>query len=277
MIDPVVDSDIPDDFDLLGKYVSDLQTGINVDNSGKSVAGTLKYVTDYTGFSGDASEQSGNYLALHFDTNEPDTTITVELVGGVHGPVDLDSDRVCIFRITDASTQSIKVTTSKDDDIVTKIYDISNLVLTPAPEPPVVETGTLRVTSATDNDGTVSTILNVVLSSENDLSGVTTSVSDTETTIVTPTTTATGYKYECSYDVDVNTANYVQFANVPYGTTFEVRDGMTSIVSYENEFTFTGTSCSEIKEEDVIVGVQGTIREDTPDPTVTVTAIFNWE
>jgi len=106
-----VDADIAADFDLLGKYVSDLQEDIELGEFG--ISGTLKYVTGYTGWSGDVSEQSGNYLALHFEVEDvADAVITVQLSKGKHGAATLDSDGICIFRIEDAA-QEIIVTASK--------------------------------------------------------------------------------------------------------------------------------------------------------------------
>ena len=74
------------------------------------------------------SEQEGYYLALHIDVEDaPDATIEVELVGGTHGPVELDSDRVCVFRITDFATQSIRITATVDGQDTTKVYSLSGL------------------------------------------------------------------------------------------------------------------------------------------------------
>lgn len=107
-----------------------MQSGIGVGDN--DIAGTLKYVTGYTGFSGDVSEQSGNYIALHIDTDAEDSTITVEVIGGTHGPVTLDSDRTIIIRIKNKS-QKIKITATKEGyPDVTKIYSLGGLTLTPA-------------------------------------------------------------------------------------------------------------------------------------------------
>lgn len=84
--------------------MTDLQEDIEIGEDG--VTGTSKYVTGYTGFSGDVSEQSGNYLALHFDAPGA-SKITVEVINGHHGPSELDDDRICIFRIEDTEEQSI--------------------------------------------------------------------------------------------------------------------------------------------------------------------------
>lgn len=120
----LVDADIQASTDLFGKSAEDLQSGITITPTG--VYGTLNYVTDYTGFSGDVSEQEGNYLAIHFDTDEPVDSITVELLGGSLGhPVKLDSDGLIVIRITDKDTQKIRVVINKDG-----MQQVKNLSLT---------------------------------------------------------------------------------------------------------------------------------------------------
>lgn len=125
-----MDDTIPVGVSLLGKNLDDLQSGVGV--GGSDITGTLKYVTGYTGFSGDPAEQQGNYIALHIDTDAEDSTITVELIGGEHGPVTLDSDRTIIIRIKNKS-QKIKITASKDGyPTVEKTYTLAGLTLEPA-------------------------------------------------------------------------------------------------------------------------------------------------
>ena len=63
-----IDADIADSVDLLGKKASDLQEGVFIVDG--KVFGTLKYVTEYTGFSGRADEQEGYYLALHYECED---------------------------------------------------------------------------------------------------------------------------------------------------------------------------------------------------------------
>lgn len=124
----LVDTDIQASTDLFGKSVSDLQSDMVVSNTG--ISGTLNYVTGYTGFSGDVSEQSGNYLVLHIDTKEPVDSITVELLNGSLGhAVTLDSDRLIVIRITDKSTQKVKVVVNKDGMQQTKEYSLTGLTL----------------------------------------------------------------------------------------------------------------------------------------------------
>ena len=122
--DPITD----DLVDLFGKSASDLQENIVVGDD--AISGTLKYIEDYSSaFGGDLS--SGNYIALIFDT--PDVTgatITVEIVGGVSGPVTLDPDRMFVGRIADKSTQTIQVVASKEGyESVTKVYSLTGLTL----------------------------------------------------------------------------------------------------------------------------------------------------
>lgn len=122
-----VDANISATTDLLGKSVTNLQSGIVV--GADSISGTLKYVTDYTGFSGDASLQSGNYLALHYATDEDVDSIVVELVGGSSGPVTLDDDGLHVLRITDPASQSIRVTLVRGVETASKVYSLAGLIL----------------------------------------------------------------------------------------------------------------------------------------------------
>ena len=119
--------------DCYGKSAADLQSGITVNTD--SVAGTLLYVDGYTGFNGsEPSEQSGNFLALDFSANPTDSQVTVELVGGSKGPVQLTypGDMFCVFRITNKDTQSIKVTAVKDGQTTEKVYSLTQLTLEPS-------------------------------------------------------------------------------------------------------------------------------------------------
>ena len=94
------------------------------------ISGTLNYVTDYTGFSGNVAEQSGNYLVLKCTTGSLDDVITVELIGGTVGhPVTLDEDRNIVLRITNTETQSIEVVATDGESTVTKQYALTGLTL----------------------------------------------------------------------------------------------------------------------------------------------------
>ncbi len=112
--------------------MSELQNDVKVGSN--FINGNLAYVTDYTGFSGDISLQSGNYLALKFEATE-DATVTVQLIGATvnPNPVELDSDMNMVLRITDPATQKIKVVVSKDGyEDLTRTYRMNTLKLASA-------------------------------------------------------------------------------------------------------------------------------------------------
>ena len=115
---------VTDSTDLFGKTADDLQENIAIDDS-NAVTGTLKYVEDYSSAFG-AGEDSGNYIALKF-TSDEGATITAEVVNGVHGVVTLDEDGILVARIADKSTQSIRVVASKDGVSVTKTFTLTGL------------------------------------------------------------------------------------------------------------------------------------------------------
>lgn len=120
-----VAADVPAGTDLLGKSVTDLQSGVWVGPG--QITGTLKHVTGYTGFSGDPAEQSGNYLVTH-STSTDGATITAELLGGTTGPVTLDGDGILISRITPGA-YALKFTATKQDlPTNVKILDLSGLI-----------------------------------------------------------------------------------------------------------------------------------------------------
>ena len=115
------DTEIASDEDLFGKVVSDLQENIEISDG--EIRGTLKHVTGYTGFSSDESLQSGNYLAIHNETNN-DEPIFVELVGGISGPRQLDSDGIIVLRIANKE-QVVRVTSGN----AVKEYSLVNIIL----------------------------------------------------------------------------------------------------------------------------------------------------
>ena len=112
---------------LFGKTVNELQSDVVV--SDDEVTGTLKYVNGYVDFSSNVSEQSGNYLALKIEAEPAEAETVVELVGGTKGPVTLDDDMNIVLLIKNKDTQSIKVTTTHNEESVTKTYGLSGLTL----------------------------------------------------------------------------------------------------------------------------------------------------
>ena len=114
---------------LFGKTVNELQSDISIGDT--EITGTLHYVTGYTGFSSEPTEQEGNYLALKISGTPKGSTTTVEVLGGTKGPVTLDADMNIVLLIRNKDTQSIKVTTKNGKDVVSKTYSLTNLTLTP--------------------------------------------------------------------------------------------------------------------------------------------------
>ena len=113
---------------LFGKAVNELQSDMVVADDDE-VTGTLKYVNGYVDFSSNTSEQSGNYLALKIEAEPAEAETVVELVGGTKGPVALDDDMNIVLFIKNKDTQSIKVTTTHNEESITKIYGLSGLTL----------------------------------------------------------------------------------------------------------------------------------------------------
>lgn len=112
---------------LFGKAVNELQSDVVVADD--EVTGTLKYVNGYVDFSSNTSEQSGNYLALKIEAEPAEAETVVELVGGTKGPVALDDDMNIVLLIKNKDTQSIKVTTTHNEESITKTYGLSGLTL----------------------------------------------------------------------------------------------------------------------------------------------------
>lgn len=119
-----VDTNIGADVDLFGKYIADLQSDVVVGDD--AITGTLNWISDYTGFSGDVSLQSGNYIGIHCSVPDvDDVTITVT----VTNPSVLDADGIVVCRIADKDSQTITVVASKDGcESVTKTFALTGLV-----------------------------------------------------------------------------------------------------------------------------------------------------
>lgn len=118
-----VDTDIDALENLFGKTIDELQNDVEVGDD--EITGTLYYQDDYTGFSGDASLQTGNYLVLHASVPDvDDVTITVTLTNAVT----LDDDGIVVLRIADKSTQTVTVVASKTGyETVTKTFTLDEL------------------------------------------------------------------------------------------------------------------------------------------------------
>lgn len=116
--------------DLFGKNCTDLQEDIAVANG--AITGTLKYVTGYTGFSGKAKEQKGNFIAIKV-TNSSADEIYAGIAPSVSGKelVKLNDDGITVIQVNDHENQEIRVEVVKNG--VHDGFDLSlvDLVCTP--------------------------------------------------------------------------------------------------------------------------------------------------
>lgn len=109
------------------------------------VTGTSKYATGFTGFSGTAAEQEGNFLALNAGASEGST-----VTASGTNKTKVEGDLV-VTRITD-KTKPLTITATKDGQSTSAEFDLSGLTLDakPAPAPTL---GTLTITAAKLNGG----------------------------------------------------------------------------------------------------------------------------
>lgn len=126
-----VDTNIAADTDLLGKVIGDLQENVHIYKS--SIEGTLFYLDDYTGFSGDPKLQFGNYVALHATVpGVQGATIKAIRPGRT---VTLDSDGILILRVPDKYSTITFTAEKEGNETVKRTFDLSRLFLKTKPEP----------------------------------------------------------------------------------------------------------------------------------------------
>lgn len=128
-------TDITPATDLYGKYVTDLQSDVSL--VGSTIYGDVKYVTGYTGFSGDPDEQRGNFLAFSV-TAANGSTVKSRLIGGkntgwaTHGVVgDGGYDPIAVFQLGANKPyydQIIEVQATKDGVTTTRRFFLAQLV-----------------------------------------------------------------------------------------------------------------------------------------------------
>lgn len=116
---------------VLGKTVGDLQQNVVISDT--DISGTLHYVTDYTGFSSNPTDQQGNYLALKFEVDTPGTDVYVNLAGGTVGWVKLDEDLLHVLKIANKDSQTVQVYYQiGEEKSETKTYSLTGLTLEPS-------------------------------------------------------------------------------------------------------------------------------------------------
>ena len=125
-----VDADVPDTVDLWGKVASDLQSDVAI--RGTNIEGILNYIDNYSS-AFPAGLDSGNYICLHFEANDPEAEIEVTITN----PVILDEDGIFVGRIADKDSQTITVVVSKEGmTSVTKVFDLTGLEVEEENAPP---------------------------------------------------------------------------------------------------------------------------------------------
>ena len=126
---PILSVSAESDTPILGKNVSEFQSNIQIKDN--KVTGTLNYIEGFTEFNGsDPTEQEGNYLFLNFAGITADR-IESKLIGGKHNTyVDCTSDKWMLYLISETCT-AVEVKVTKGEMINTKVFDISDLTLTP--------------------------------------------------------------------------------------------------------------------------------------------------
>jgi hypothetical protein len=110
---------------VLGKLVADIQQNVFVNDN--SIQGTLKYVSNWTQYSADETENTGYFIVLKFDASEGSTT-TIQTIGGLNDEriVTLDSDMQAVIKFI-SNKQKLKITTTLGNDSLTKVLSFSGL------------------------------------------------------------------------------------------------------------------------------------------------------
>lgn len=112
-----------------GMDVSALQTGVQI--SGSKITGKLNYVKNFLQFSDDPTEQEGTFLALQVEAPEGVDRYH-ELIGAkvTQGERKFEAgDKLLVCRITDKTTQKIKLTAKRGSESKSTTYDLSGLEL----------------------------------------------------------------------------------------------------------------------------------------------------
>lgn len=111
---------------------SDLQEDVKISDT-DNISGTLLYKDDFNEFApGDEKLQHGNYLALKIENRGSSTktvTITAQVLGMNGGAAKtLDSNGICVVRISDEMKQRLKITMrDTDGNRASKIFGLSGL------------------------------------------------------------------------------------------------------------------------------------------------------
>ena len=109
-----------------GKQVSELQENIVINDN--SISGTLKNVASYPQFGDEEAYSSSHYLALSFESKNANVVKT-RITNGTSGWVDITEDMFCVYRIKDNAIQKIEIVATRDGEVVTKTFSLTELIL----------------------------------------------------------------------------------------------------------------------------------------------------
>lgn len=122
-----------DNFNMGEMKASDIQSKVAVSTTG-NISGVLKYVDEWTEYSGNKDEQSGHYLALKIENDGSDDSAEVHarLVNSTNRTPfkKLSGDKLFITRVTDEMGQKIAVKlVGTNGKVETRTYSLSGLTL----------------------------------------------------------------------------------------------------------------------------------------------------
>lgn len=113
---------------VLGKTVGDLQSDIFAND--QAFQGTLNYVKNWTGYSQDPAENSGNFIAFKAEATSG-ATITCKMVGGPQDGREqtLDDDGIVVSRIVTPKQKVVITATLDGGDTISKTMAFGGLKL----------------------------------------------------------------------------------------------------------------------------------------------------
>lgn len=129
---PVVEiTPSPASADLFGKTAPDLQLDDIAVINDEAITGTVKYVTGYTGYSGNTEWQEGNFLALHIKGTNVDKVEAKldpsERPVATQWVTIPDNEDDLVIRIVDPRISKVLIRTTVDDVATTKEYTLSGI------------------------------------------------------------------------------------------------------------------------------------------------------
>lgn len=117
---------------VLGKVVNTVQNKVYINDH--SVQGELAYISNWTDYSANPAENSGNFIVLHVDVTNGAVT-TLQTIGGTNDArvVTFDPDGIVVLRVTN-NAMKFKITTTinggqENEEKIENIWSCSGLKL----------------------------------------------------------------------------------------------------------------------------------------------------